>query len=74
MYHRAYKSVHEDQIGFQKYKIHGDIKKEKGGEAGQRAREKGERERKEKRGKNQKREREGGREKRTLIGGRDAAR
>lgn len=43
VYHRAYKSVHEDQIGFQKYKIHGDIKKEKEREAGQRAREKRER-------------------------------
>lgn len=30
VYHRAYKSVHEDQIGFQKYKILGDIKKTKG--------------------------------------------
>lgn len=30
MYHRAYKSVDEDQIGFQKYKIH-DIKKQKEG-------------------------------------------
>lgn len=29
VYHRAYKSVDEDQIGFQKYKIHGDIKKQK---------------------------------------------
>lgn len=29
VYHRAYKSVDEDQIGFQKYKIHGDIKKRK---------------------------------------------
>lgn len=43
VYHRAYKSVHEDQIGFQKYKIHGDIKKEKGREIRQRVREKGER-------------------------------
>lgn len=32
VYHRAYKSVHEDQIGFQKYKILGDIKKQKEGE------------------------------------------
>jgi len=32
VYHHAYKSVREDQIGFQKYKIHGDIKKRKGGE------------------------------------------
>lgn len=30
VYHHAYKSVREDQIGFQKYKIHGDIKKTKG--------------------------------------------
>lgn len=29
VYHREYKSVDEDQIGFQKYKIHGDIKKQK---------------------------------------------
>ena len=33
VYHRAYKSVDEDQIGFQKYKIHGDIKKQKEGKA-----------------------------------------
>lgn len=33
VYHHAYKSVREDQIGFQKYKIHGDIKKQRGGEA-----------------------------------------
>lgn len=33
VYHRAYKSVREDQIGFQKYKIHGDIKKQRGGKA-----------------------------------------
>ena len=43
VYHRAYKSVYEDQIGFQKYKIHGDIKKEKENEAGQRAKGKKER-------------------------------
>lgn len=30
VYHHAYKSVREDQIGFQKYKIHGDIKKQRG--------------------------------------------
>lgn len=52
MYHRAYKSAREDQIGFQKYKIHGDIKKEKGEEAGQRVREKGERNKEEEREKN----------------------
>lgn len=40
VYHRAYKSVHEDQIGFQKYKIHSDIKKEKGDEGKERKRRK----------------------------------
>lgn len=40
VYHRAYKSVHEDQIGFQKYKIHSDIKKEKGDESKKRKRRK----------------------------------
>lgn len=40
MYHRAYKSVHEDQIGFQKYKIHSDIKKEQGDEGKERKRRK----------------------------------
>lgn len=41
MYHRAHKSVRENQIGFQKYKIHGDIKKQKGDEA-ERGEERGE--------------------------------
>ncbi|KAI4481760.1 hypothetical protein M0804_009281 [Polistes exclamans] len=34
VYHRAYKSVGEDQIGFQKYKIQNDIKKQKEASAG----------------------------------------
>jgi len=57
VYHRAYKSVREDQIGFQKYKIHDDIKKEKEREAGQRAKEKEEKNQ-EKREKERERERE----------------
>lgn len=73
MYHRAYKSVHEDQIGFQKYKIHSDIKKQK----------KGERSDEEREGTVEKRRVDGGprdgarqrnQEKRVLIGRRDSAR
>lgn len=58
MYHRAYKSAREDQIGFQKYKIHGDIKKEKEEEAGQKVREKGEKNKEEERGKKSRETRE----------------
>lgn len=76
VYHRAYKSVHEDQIGFQKYKIHSDIKKEKGDEGKERKRRM--RDKEEGRGKKSRetRERENlsTNEKRTLIGRRDAAR
>jgi len=63
VYHRAYKSVHEDQIGFQKYKIHDDIKKEKAGEAGQRAKEKEEKEEKNQQKWERKKEREREKEK-----------
>lgn len=50
VYHRAYKSVHEDQIGFQKYKIHGDIKKKRDARSGK-EREKREKDKEEGRGK-----------------------
>lgn len=82
MYHRAYKSVREDQIGFQKYKIHGDIKKRKGDEPEREVWEKEERREREriegkeegKESGGETRERLSTNEKRALIDGRDSAR